>query len=99
MVIRTVAVASGVKDKVVNELKEQDNRKTNIVVYKLKESVSQEGIDRKSHDLSEIASLLQQITLPMTVKDDIASIRRLGKIPPAQGDTGGRCRCSTWWCC
>ena len=55
-------------------LKEQENRKKNIVVNNLKESVSEEDIDRKNHDHGEIASLLQQIKLPMTVKDDIASI-------------------------
>lgn len=83
---RTVAAASEVKVTVVNELQEQENRKTNIVFYNLKESEAEEGIDRKNHDISEIASLLQQIELPVSVKDDIASIRRLGKIPPAQAD-------------
>ena len=47
---RTVAVASEVKETVVNELKQQENRKTNIVVYNLKESLSEDGIERKKHD-------------------------------------------------
>ena len=85
---RIVTVASEVKETVVNELKEQENRKTNIVVYNLKESMSEDGIDRKNHDHGEIVSLLQQIKLAMTVKDDILSIRRLGKIPPAQEGAG-----------
>ena len=83
-----MAVASEVKDTVVNELKVQEYRKTNIVVYNLKESVTEEGIDRKNHDHGEIASLLQQINLPVTVKDYITSARCLGKIPPAQGVAG-----------
>ena len=40
------------------------------------------------HYHGEIASLLQQIKLPRTVKDDIATIRRLRKVPPAQGEAG-----------
>ena len=83
---KTVAAAAEVKVTVVNELQEQENRKTNIVVYNLQESEAEEGNDRKNHDLSEMASLLQQIELPTTTKDDIASIRRLGKIPPAAPD-------------
>ena len=71
---RTVAVASEVKETVVNELKEQENRKTNIVLYNLKESLSEDGIERKKHDQGEIASLLQQIKLPRSVKDDIVQI-------------------------
>ena len=85
---RTVAVASEVKETVVNELKEQENRKTNIVLYNLKESLSEDGIERKKHDQGEIASLLQQIKLPRSVKDDIVQIRRLGKIPPTQVEAG-----------
>ena len=50
--------------------------------------MSEDGIDRRNQDHGEITSLLQQIKLTMTVKDDIASIRRLGKIPPAQGGNG-----------
>ena len=81
---KTVVAASEVKVTVVSELQEQENRKTNIVVYNLQESEAEEGNDRKKHDLSEMASILQQIKLPMTVKDDIASIRRLGKVPPVE---------------
>ena len=85
VVNKTVATASNVKTTVVTELQEQESRKTNIVVYNLKESEAEEGADRKNHDLSEMASILQQIELPMTVKDDIAVIRRLGKSPlPAE---------------
>ena len=79
---KSVVAASEVKVTVVNELQEQENRKTNIVVYNLRESEAEDGNDRKNHDLTEMASLLQQIELPMTVKEDIASIRRLGKVPP-----------------
>ena len=53
-------------------------------MYNLLESEAEEGNDRKNHDLSDIGALLQQIELPMTVKDDIASIRRIGKIPITQ---------------
>lgn len=85
---RLVAAASEVKETVVKELKEQENLKTNIVVYNLKESMSEDSIERKNHDHGEIASFLQQIKLPRTVKDNIASIRRLGKIPPSQREAG-----------
>ena len=62
---------------VLSEIQEQENRKTNIVVYNLKESMDDDGTVRKDHDLSEIGSLLQEIELPSTIKDDISVIRRL----------------------
>ena len=62
---------------VLSEIQEQENRKTNIVVYNLKESMDHDGTVRKDHDLSEIGSLLQEIELPSTIKDDISVIRRL----------------------
>ena len=66
---KTAATATDVKETVITELQQQENRKTNIVVYNLKESEAEEGLDRKNHDLSEIGALLQQIELPTTVKE------------------------------
>ena len=79
MASQTTASSTSVKSSVLSEIQEQENRKTNLVVYSLTESNAEEGNDRKAHDLSEIGSLLQESILPSSVKDDIAVIRRLGK--------------------
>ena len=84
---KTAASASNVQTSVLSEIQEQENRKTNIVVYNLKESDDDDGTARKDHDLSEIGSLLQQIELPATIKEDIAVIRRLGKRPTPEPTT------------
>ena len=78
---KSVSSAADVQTTVITEMQEQENRKTNIVIYNLNESQAEDGADRKNHDLSEIGSLLQQIQLPVSVKEDIAAVRRLGKIP------------------
>ena len=83
---KTVASSTSVQTSVLSEIQEQENRKTNIVVYNLKESMDVDGTVRKDHDLSEIGSLLQQIELPNTIKEDIAVIRRLGKRLDADGE-------------
>ena len=76
---QTTTSSTSVKMSILSEIQEQENRKTNLVIYSLNESDADEGQDRKASDLTEIGSLLQHIKLPESVKDDIAVIRRLGK--------------------
>ena len=61
---KTVVAASEVKVTVVSELQEQENRKTNIVVYNLQESEAEEGNDRKKQDLSEMVRFCNKLHYP-----------------------------------
>ena len=73
-----------VKSSVLSEVQEQENRKTNIVVYNLEESNKDEGEARKVDDLGHINQILQVIDVSVDSEEDIVTVRRLGKLPKAE---------------
>ena len=80
---RSAVSSTTVQSSVLSEIQQQENRKTNIVIYNLKESADEEGSVRKNCDLNEVRSILQTIGLAnsINIDVDISSSRRLGKRP------------------
>ena len=56
---RSAVSSTTVQSSVLSEIQQQENRKTNIVIYNLKESADEEGSVRKNCDLNEVRSILQ----------------------------------------
>ena len=85
---QTAATSDQVKTTVLTELQEQEKRKTNLVIYNLEESPSDEALERKGHDSVKIEELLTSIGVVDLEDDDVASLRRLGpraeQSPPTQ---------------
>ena len=69
------------KTTVLSEIQDQENRKTNIVIYNLQESPAEEINTRKEHDNNKVAEILNSIGITDIGSDDIASLRRLGPRP------------------
>ena len=63
----------------MSEIQEQDNRKTNLVIYNLQESTSDVPDDRKEHSTTKIREMLGRIGIEEIEADDIVSLRRFGQ--------------------
>ena len=81
--------SNSVQSSVLNEIQQQDARKTNIVIYNLVESPNKEGSARKDHDITQLRSILETIGLAddINIESDVSTSRRLGKHPVATAQT------------
>ena len=89
---QTAATSDQVKTTVLTELQEQEKRKTNLVIYNLAESPSDQPLERKGHDSTKLKELLVTIGVVDVEDDDVASLRRLGpraESPPPTEEAGG----------
>ena len=77
---QTAVSSEQVKTTVLTEIQEQEKRKTNLVIYNLKESSSESSSDRKEHDSDSIKEVLSTIEVSDLHEDGIQSIRRLGPL-------------------
>ena len=94
---KTVVTTNNVQSSVLSEIQQQEDRKTNVVLYNLQESSAAEGSVRKNHDLDQIRSILQTIGLTNSInlEVDISSSRRLGKRPELTAQPAGDAAQST----
>ena len=60
----------------VDEMREQDNRRNNLIIFNVKESESTEGIERQSEDEGAIKNIFDQMQVPDA---DFAKCTRLGR--------------------
>ena len=67
-----------VRNSVINEIQAQENKKSNIVIYNLEESSSDDLDSRKAHDTSMLGNIMTVLELGDS-QNDIALTRRLGK--------------------
>ena len=89
---KSAVSSTNVQSSVLSEIQQQEARKTNIVIYNLKESTKDEGSARKEDDLGQVGSILQTIGLAENITtEDISISRRLGKrtesAQPPEGET------------
>ena len=76
---KSSASSEELKTTVMSEIQEQENRKTNLVIYNLQESTSDVPDDRKEHDTTKIREMLGTIGIEEIEADNIMSLRRLGQ--------------------
>ena len=77
---QTAVSSEQVKTTVLTEIQEQEKRKTNLVIYNLRESSSDSPSERKEHDSDSIKEVLSTIEIYDLHEDGINSIRRLGPL-------------------
>ena len=65
-------------EEVIKEIKDQEERKPNILVFNVPESNSSDSADSTKHDKEEVKQLAKQCKVPIS-KDEMISARRLGK--------------------
>ena len=89
---KSSASSDELKTTVMSEIQEQENRKTNLVIYNLQESTSDVPDERKDHDTTRIREMLVTIGVDEIDADDIVSLRRFGQqcvtAAPESTDTG-----------
>ena len=68
---------------VLRELNDRESRKCNFIMYNVKESNSEVGVERKEHDKKILTEILAKIELEdLNVDDDVVHISRMGELNP-----------------
>ena len=73
-----VEPAEATKDNVFKELAERESRKSNIIIYGLKESTSNQAEERKGHDKTEVDKVIGVLKVD-SKEDDIKVMYRTGE--------------------